>query len=57
MEIVGKHCVLVSDTTDYSQITGTLGVVMSRNFLPIQLPYQGRTQLPQPTVILQWNFM
>ena len=33
---------------DYRQITGTFGVSMSGNFLPIQLIYQGKTNRCQP---------
>ena len=32
----GSQCVPVSGTTDFRQITGTFGVSLSGNFLPIQ---------------------
>ena len=44
----GNQCVLVAGTTDYRQITGTFGVNLSWNFLPIQLIYQGKTKRCQP---------
>ena len=38
----------IQGTGDYRQITGTFGVSMSGNFLPIQLIYQGKTNRCQP---------
>ena len=32
----GNQCVPVSGTTDFLQITGTFGVSLSGNFLPIK---------------------
>ena len=36
MEEKGNQCVPVSGTNDFRQITGTFGVSLSGNFLPIQ---------------------
>ena len=44
--------VLVSKYTlekkDYRQITGTFGITLAGDFLPIQLIYQGKTDRSQP---------
>lgn len=48
MEEKGNQCVPVSGTTDYRQITGTFGVSLSGDFLPIQLIYKGKTHRCQP---------
>ena len=44
----GASRVSVPGTSDYRQITGTFGVTMAGDFLPIQLIYQGKTKLCQP---------
>ena len=44
----GSSRVAVPGTADYRQITGTFGVTMAREFVPIQLIYQGKTKLSQP---------
>ena len=48
MEEKGASRVSVPGTADYRQITGTFGVTLSGDFLPIQLIYQGKTKLSQP---------
>ena len=45
--------VLVFGRTDYCQITGTFGVTLSGDFLPIQLIYQDKTKQCQPTYPFQ----
>ena len=46
-----KH-VPIQGSADYRQITGTFGVSLSGNFLPIQLIYQGKTNRCHP----KYNF-
>ena len=48
LEEKGTSRVSVSGTSDYRQITGTFGITISGDFLPIQLIYQGKTKLRQP---------
>ena len=48
MEEKGASRVSVPGTADYRQITGTFGITLSSDFLPIQLIYQGKTALSQP---------
>ena len=45
MEEKGASRVSVPGTADYRQITGTFGITLSGDFLPIQLIYQGKTAL------------
>ena len=45
--------VLVFGRTDYCQITGTFGVTLSGDFLPIQLIYQDKTKQCQPAYPFQ----
>ena len=45
----GNQRVPIARTTNYRQITGTFGVSLSGDFLPIQLIYQGKTKCCQPT--------
>ena len=49
MEKKGNQCVPVAGTTDYRQITGTFGVSLRWDVLPIKLIYQGKTKRCQPT--------
>ena len=56
LEEKGASRVSVPDTTDYCQITGTFGIIMAGNVLPIQLIYHGKTLLSQ-SINFQKNFM
>ena len=56
MEKKGNQCVPVAETTEYPLITGTFGVSLSRDFLPIQLIYQGETKFCQPTYPFSGEF-
>ena len=56
MEEKVKQCVPISGTTDYRQITGTFGVTLSGEFLPIQLIYKGKTPRCQPNYIFPEEF-
>ena len=44
----GNQRVPIARTTNYRQITGTFGVSLSGDFLPIQLVYQGKIKRCQP---------
>ena len=44
----GNKKVAISNCTDYRQITGTFGIRLNGEFLPIQLIYQGKTERCHP---------
>ena len=45
---MGEASVPVTNSSDYRQITGTFGISMAGEFLPIQLIYQGKTNKCHP---------
>ena len=49
----GTSRVSVPGTSDYRQISGTFGVTMAGDFLPIQFIYEGKTKNCQP----KFNFL
>ena len=44
----GEASVPITNSSDYRQITGTFGIGMAGEFLPIQLIYQGKTNKCHP---------
>ena len=44
----GEASVPITNNSDYRQITGTFGISMAGEFLPIQLIYQGKTNKCHP---------